>query len=289
MPGILIAGCGYVGQVTADLFHARGWEVEGWTATVETAHKLSAKPYPIRAVNFTDRATIETGHGAFDVVLQCASSGGGTEEDYRCLYLEGARNLCAAFPTATLLFTSSTSVYAQKDGELVDEESEANPGHEKGRILRAAEDLILAHGGIVARLAGIYGPSRSFLLTRFLAGEAVIDPDDDRFINQIHRDDIASALVVLAEHRGVVRGRIYNAVDDEPARAQEIYGWLSEKLNRPMPPSGKKTSTRRRGDSNKRVANQRLREKGWRARFPTFRSAFAQSILPSFGIAEIKA
>jgi len=34
MPRILIAGCGYVGEVTADLFHVNGWEVEGWLATL---------------------------------------------------------------------------------------------------------------------------------------------------------------------------------------------------------------------------------------------------------------
>ena len=28
MPRVLIAGCGYVGVATADLFHAAQWEVE---------------------------------------------------------------------------------------------------------------------------------------------------------------------------------------------------------------------------------------------------------------------
>ena len=49
MPRILIAGCGYVGQATADLFHAAGWDVEGWTASEESAAALSAKPYPVVA------------------------------------------------------------------------------------------------------------------------------------------------------------------------------------------------------------------------------------------------
>src|SRR5437667_11004173 len=41
MPRILIAGCGYVGQATADLFHAAGWTVEGWTRSADSAAKLS--------------------------------------------------------------------------------------------------------------------------------------------------------------------------------------------------------------------------------------------------------
>ena len=40
MPRILIAGCGYVGQATADLFHAAGWDVEGWTASEESAARV---------------------------------------------------------------------------------------------------------------------------------------------------------------------------------------------------------------------------------------------------------
>jgi hypothetical protein len=43
------------------------------------------------------------------------------------VYLEGCRNLIAAFPGVRLLFTSSTSVYAQTDGAAVTEESAAEP------------------------------------------------------------------------------------------------------------------------------------------------------------------
>ena len=64
-------------------------------------------------------------------------------------------NICARrFPQALLLFTSSTSVYAQRDGEWVTEESAAEPDNETGRILRTTEELILDRGGIVARLGG---------------------------------------------------------------------------------------------------------------------------------------
>ena len=60
-----------------------------------------------------------------------------------------------------LLFTSSTSVYSQRDGSWVTEESETKPARETGRILLETEKLVLERGGMVARLAGIYGPGRS--------------------------------------------------------------------------------------------------------------------------------
>jgi nucleoside-diphosphate-sugar epimerase len=283
MSRILIAGCGYVGQAAANLFHERGWQVEGWTGSAASAGELSKRPYPIRAVDIADRAAVSANSQEFDVVLQCASSRGGDAEEYQRLYLEGARNLIAAFPTATLVFTSSTSVYAQKDRSMVDERSAAEPTHTKGKILREAEELVLSNRGIVARLGGIYGPGRSFFLSKFLAGTAVIDPND-RFINQIHRDDIVSALLLLAERRAECAGEIYNLVDDRPIAPREAYTWLSSELKRPLPPVENPTEPRKRGESNKRVSNRKLHALGWEPQFPSFSLAMTKSVLPSFGI-----
>ena len=282
VPRILIAGCGYVGQATADLLHQGGWKVEGWTASAQSAGQLAAKPYAVRAVNITDPAAVSAIRDKFDIIVQCASSGGGGGEEYRRIYLAGARNLLHSFPHANLLFTSSTSVYAQKRGEIVDETSPANPAHERGQILREAEELVLSHNGIVARLGGIYGPGRSFLLRKFLAGEAVLDEADDRFINQAHRDDIVSALLLLAEQRADLGRQIYNVVDDQPILARDAYQWLSAHLQRSLP-RGKVTAGRKRGDSNKRVSNEKLRALGWEPRYPNFGVAMTGSVLPSFG------
>jgi len=282
MPRIVIAGCGYVGQATADLFYKRGWEIQGWTASAQSAEQLAAKPYVVRAVDITNPATTSGIREQFDVVIQCASSGGGDADEYRRIYLEGAANLLGAFSGARLLFTSSTSVYAQQHGGIVDEKSPANPTHEKGQILREAEELVLSHNGIVARLGGIYGPGRSFFLRKFLAGEAVLDHADDHFINQAHRDDIAAALLLLAEQEREPGGRIYNVVDDQPVLARDVYQWLSAHLQQSLP-TGKVAAKRKRGDSSKRVSNKRLRALGWEPRYPNFVVGMTESVLPSFG------
>ena len=275
MPRVLIAGCGYVGTATADLFHANGWEVEGWTASEESAQELAAKPYPVRARDFT-RAEALAPDARFDAVIHCASSRGGNADAYRRIYLQGAQNLSAVFPDSVLLFTSSTSVYAQSDGEWVTEDSAAEPTRATGQILRETEELVLGAGGIVARLAGIYGPGRSALLRKFLAGTAAIDPAP-RFINQAHRDDIASALLLLV--RNAARG-IYNVSDNDPILQRDAYGWLAGQLQRPLPPTGTVAAERKRGKSNKRVSSQKLRALGWTPAFPTFESAMTNSILP---------
>src|SRR5947199_9328796 len=188
MPRILIAGCGYIGQAGADLFHSAGWTVEGWTGSAESAAALSAKLYPVRQVNISKRVEVAERAGIFDVVIHCASSSGGDAGMYRQVYLDGARNLLEMFPGSKLLFTSSTSVYAQRDGSCVTEESETKPLRETRRILLDVEKLILDKGGIVVRLAGIYGPGRSALFSKFLNRTATIDTENDRFVNQVHRD-----------------------------------------------------------------------------------------------------
>ena len=282
MPQILIAGCGYVGQATADLFHTAGWVVEGWTWSARSAASLSAKPYSVRDVDISEPAQVAKCVGTFDAVIHCASSRGGDAEIYRQLYLDGARILLEIFPKSKVLFTSSTSVYAQRDGSWVTEESETKPIRETSRILLETESEVLSRGGIVARLAGIYGPGRSALLSKFLAGTAVIDPENDRFVNHVHRDDIASALFFLLS-RKAEGAQIYNVIDDQPILQSECYRWLGQRLNRPLPPIGKPKGPRKRGDSNKRVSNARLRRLGWTARYPTFVEAMEKSILPSFG------
>jgi nucleoside-diphosphate-sugar epimerase len=280
MPRILIAGCGYVGEATADLFHAAGWDVEGWTASEKSAAALSAKPYPIFQVDISSCHQVAERPGTFDAVVHCASSRGGEVESYRQIYLNGARNLLDRFVGTKMLFTSSTSVYAQHDGSWVTEESETKPVRETGRVLLETEKMVLGRVGTVVRLAGIYGPGRSALLSKFLAGTAIIDPENDRFVNQVHRDDIASALFLLAS-RQWPGGEIYNVVDDQPMLQSDCYRWLAQRLNRPLPPTGKPTSQRKRGNSNKRVSNAKLRRLEWAPRYPTFADAMEKSILPS--------
>lgn len=282
MPRILIAGCGYVGVATADLFHGAQWEVEGWTHSPESAGQLAGKPYKVRPVDIGVRKAVAAAASKFDAVIHCASSGGGGAENYRRVYLEGARNLLAGLQPRTFLYTSSTSVYAQSGGEWVDEESAAEPAHETGRILRETEELVRGNGGLVARLAGIYGPGRSALLRKFLSGEARIEENGQRYLNQAHRDDIATALLFLmtAPHES----QIVNVADNQPLTQRACYEWLAAELNRPLPPPSSRKGERKRGASNKRVSNRKLRALGWEPKFPSFPVGLKRSVLPAYPV-----
>jgi nucleoside-diphosphate-sugar epimerase len=264
-----VAGCGFVGLAAARLLHGRGWKVIGATASAESAAALPGEPFRVAACDITDRAALRA-LPPVDAVMHCASSGRGGVEAYRAVFLDGTRALIETLAPRQFVFASSTSVYAQIDGSMVDEASAAEPERETGRILREAENLVFGSGGAVARFAGLYGPGRAVLLRKFFLGEAVIEGDGGRFVNQVHRDDAAAALVHLIEVEA--RG-VFNVCDDEPMTQREVYVWLAERFGTSLPPSGPIDPNRKRGWSSKRVNNAKLRATGWAPRYPSFRDA----------------
>jgi len=268
MPDLLLCGHGYLGQAISRNFKAAGWNV--------VSLSLSGGEDSL-ACDISSRPALEDLALQPDLVVHCASSGRGGPEAYRAVYLEGCRNLLGRFPDAPLLFTSSTSVYAQTDGSEVTEGSPAEPAQETGRILREAEDHVLSRGGIVTRLSGIYGPGRSVILKKFLAGEAALEEDGRRYLNQIDRDDAAAAILSLAEmalsRAESAQGAIYNISDSRPLSQAECYRALSELFHLPFPPSRPRDPDRKRGWTHKRVSNAKLRGTGWQPRYPCFLDA----------------
>jgi nucleoside-diphosphate-sugar epimerase len=216
---VLLIGCGFVGERVADLLHSSGHTVIGVTHSSVSAKRLSAaKGWRALACDVTSSAemmNLRLQTGPVDAFIHCASSSKGGAEMYQAVYVDGMRHLLAAYPEARPLYTSSTSVYPQTDGSTVDEESPAEPARDTGRLLRLAEETALKAGGAVARLAGIYGPGRSFVLKNLLEGKSGIEVNegatDGRLLNQIHGDDAAAAIVhlVTRHHAG-----IYNVADD---------------------------------------------------------------------------
>lgn len=274
---ILVIGCGYVGERVADLLHGQEHEVVGVVHSAVSAARLSqAKPWRAAACDVSDDAAVQQLALSLPatprMILHCASSNRGGAEMYRKVHVGGCANLHRHFGQSPILFTSSSSVYPQTDGSLVTEDSDATPDRETSRLLRVTEDFVLAHGGCVARLAGIYGPGRSFVLKNFLEGTATIEGNhgDGRCLNQIHRSDAAGALVHLltGAHTG-----IFNVVDDAPMTQRECYTELARRFHKPLPPISGPDMNRKRAWTHKRVSNAKLRASGWTPRFPGYFSA----------------
>lgn len=277
---ILIIGCGYVGIPLGARLAQAGHEVYGLRRS--GAEELSAAGIRPLIADLTDPASLASLPAQFDWVVNAAAAGGGVDE-YRRVYFEGTRHVLAwlkSSPPRAYVYTGSTSVYAQNDGSLVTEESPAQPDAETSRILLDTEELLrnAAAAGempaVVLRCAGIYGPGRGYWLQQFLRGEATIEGDGSRWLNMVHRDDVGLAVLAALE-RGVP-GQVYNVVDDEPVQQRVVFAWLAERLGKPLPPSvPENTMARRRGATNKRIANRKLRlELGCKLQYPTFRDGY---------------
>lgn len=266
MKKLLVIGAGYLGDEILRQFKGAGWDAIG--ASLSGGEDLLA-------CDVSDPASVAALLDA-DAVIHSAASGRGGEDAYRRVYLNGCENLVRRFPQAKIAFTSSSSVYAQQDGELVTEESETIPDRETGRLLLAAEKCVTDAGGVVARLAGIYGPNRSVLLSKFKSGEAVIEEDGRRFINQIHRDDAAGALLHLFSLTEFPAGQVFNVCDSESLTQLEVYQGLAKTFGKDLPPSGPRDLNRKRGWTHKQVSNAKLRATGWQPKYPSFLDAVGE-------------
>jgi nucleoside-diphosphate-sugar epimerase len=294
---VLIVGCGHVGLPLGAELVRQGHEVFGLRRSAVAENELKAAGIHPLTGDVTKPETLAKLPRQFDWVVNCVASGGGAE-NYRQIYLEGNRNLVswlADSPPKKFICTSSTSVYGQDDGSLVTESSLTEPAAETSRILVETEKVLLDAAAqnkfpaVILRVAGIYGPERGHWFRQFLRDAARIEGDGSRFLNMIHRDDVVGCIIAALKNGRA--GEIYNAADDEPVRQNDFFRWLAAALGKPLPPSVSEDAgiVRKRGATNKRVSNQKLKmELGHQFKHPNFRSGYGAEISRLKATGEIK-
>src|SRR5665213_2910060 len=285
---VLIVGCGYVGAPLGAELVRLGHEVFGLRRSSSAENDLKTAGIQPLFADITKPDELEKLQRDFDWVVNCVAAGGDAE-NYRQVYLQGANNLIdwlAPNPPKKFVYTSSTSVYAQNDGSQVKESSPAEPVTETSKILVETEKVLLdavaqkKFPAIILRVAGIYGPERGHWFKQFLKNEAVMEDGGSRFLNMIHRDDLIGC--IIAALKSGRAGEIYNAVDDEPVSQRNFFEWLAGTLGKYPPPSTPENSAenRRRGVTNKRVSNRKLKmELGCQFKHPNFRIGYSAEIL----------
>jgi nucleoside-diphosphate-sugar epimerase len=133
---------------------------------------------------------------------------------------------------------------------------------------------------VVLRVAGIYGPARCHGFRQFLKIKARIEGDGSRFLNMIHRDDLIGCIIAALKNGRP--GEIYNVADDEPVSQLHFFQWLAQALDKPLPPPEPENpdAARKRGATNKRVSNRRLKmEIGYQFKYPNFRKGYSAELL----------
>lgn len=270
MAAILLVGCGDLGTALATRLVAAGHRVSALKRT------LPAQPVPgvdYRCADLTREAPDLAG-ATFDQLFVILTPGARDAAAYQALYGDGVERLATALTgrVGHWFFVSSTSVYGQRHGEWVDEDSATEPATATARCLLAAERRLAGSGApaTTIRFSGIYGPGRERLLRQIAAGTAV-QYDPPTYTNRIHREDCIGALELL--HRRALEGRplapVYLASDDCPAPLGTVARGLAGALGVPPPPP-----LAGGVEQNKRCRNARIKALGHRLRFPDWRAGY---------------
>jgi len=274
MSNLLIAGCGYVGTELGQRLSSDGHTVHGLRRNPEN---LPEALEPIRA-DLTRPGDLTDLPDDLDYVFYTASASGRGASAYRPIYVDGLSNLIDGLADRDLkrfLYTSSTAVYGQQNGEWVDETSPTEPGRERGRILLEAEDLVLSgpFPGTVVRFGGIYGPGRARYIRHVRSGRATCYQGIKKYTNKNHLVDCARTLEHLMTYDD--GNEVYNGTDPNPSVRCDILKWLARKLDAPEPgeePLDNASSRIR--TTNKRIQDDKLLETGYEFTYPSYKEGY---------------
>lgn len=267
----LILGCGYLGRVIA-----RHWIEQGHrVAALTRSRNDEIKALGIESIlgDVTNPSSLQL--PLADWVLYAIGLDRSAGKSMRDVYVGGLMNVLDKLPTPRrLIYISSTSVYGQADGSWVDESSPTEPDEENGRIVLECEHILRERlsDAIILRFAGIYGPGRLIRRASILGKGEPIVTDPDGWLNLIHVDDGARAVIAAAE-RGEPGGT-YNVADDRPVTRREFYSEMATLVDAPAP-----TFQVKKEPTNRRIRNRRMRsELGVELQYPDFHIGLRQAI-----------
>ncbi len=282
---VLLLGCGFTGQVVAQRLAFAGRPVVGTSRTAVGASVIRTRGARGLVWDGQDMAPLQALRGRLGAVVsfvpptlpppRSPAARTGAFEDVHERVLEFLANE----PVDRFVYVSSTSVYGDRAGGVVDEASELSPDSPSGHARVAIEQMILASGlpTVVVRPAGIYGPGRS-LLHRLAAGRLRLIGQGEAVGNRVHVHDLATT-ILRAVDRGE-SGRVYLASDEQPAPRAEVAAFAVERFGLPAPRyvSDAEARVRLSPDSYKRLAASRRVDAsatrdalGVRLRYPSYR------------------
>jgi nucleoside-diphosphate-sugar epimerase len=138
-----------------------------------------------------------------------------------------------------LVYISTSGVYGDCAGEVVQEHAPLHPQTDRARRRVDAERQLRAWGRasgvsvVILRVPGIYAADR-LPLARLRAGIPALAHAEDSYSNHIHAEDLArSVLAALARGRSQ---RAYNACDGDWLKMGQWFDLVAERFGLPPPP-----------------------------------------------------
>lgn len=273
MARVLIAGCGDVGCRLARELLTQGDEVFAIRRNIEQLPEgVQGIQGDLACSDCEEKVQLPDG---IEYVFYLVSADRHNDIAYYRAYVAGQRNLLKLLegqPVKRYVFSSSTSVFSQNEGEWVDEDSPVEGRNFASRALLEGEELVRESGlpHTIVRFGGIYGPGRTHLIDLVRSGKAACM--EGLYSNRIHVEDAAR---LLAHIRNLENpAELYVGVDNEPVELCEVYEWLAEQMALPLPEHRELSETARQQRGNKRICNARIRETGFTFKYPTYREGY---------------
>jgi len=275
---VLIAGCGDLGLRVAQLLAIENSTNWSWglrrQPNLDSTHDIPS--FTWIAADLTQPDTLRDLPKDITHVLYTAAPNARTEADYRAVYREGLERLVLAVAAPSLqrvLFVSSTAVYGAHGAQWIDEDTPTAPKSFNGQVLLETEQWLYKQNTqfetLSLRLSGIYGPGRSYLLERLRTGQATAPMTESHWVNRIHIEDAAAAVVHLMDLPNPKP--IYLVTDSTPLPMRVLYDALAKLVGGPTPPAGDAPAS----IGSKRLSNARLRDSGFTLKWPDSREGHA--------------
>ncbi|MBD2691337.1 SDR family oxidoreductase [Anabaena catenula] len=263
---IVIIGCGYVGYAVAQYWQRNNnFGITATTTNPERVPGLQAVSQKVIVTQGNDTETLKAALKNQDVVLLAVAAK--SANSYEETYLQTAKTLVSVLRNCPnirqLIYTGSYSIYGDRNGVWVDEETPPAPANLNAQILRKTEDVLLSAENenlrvCILRLGGIYGPGRELVKIFGRVAGTTRPGNGEDITNWIHLDDIVGAIEFARNHR--LQG-IYNLVDDAHLTSRELIGNVLTKHNLPnVIWDAANKSTRQ---YNTWVSNQKLKDAGY--------------------------
>lgn len=282
----IVVGCGYLGLPTALQWRDDGDCVHVVTRSEKRALELANAGLKPLVADVTRAETLGE-LPATDTVLFAVGFDRTSGNSIGDVYVCGLKNVLAALPANAghLIYVSTTGVYGSAGGDWVDEMTPPHPQREGGKASLAAEQVLTQHPlgkrSAILRLAGIYGPGRIPYLDKLKQGEPIAAPSDG-WLNLIHVDDAAAAVVATAEWLRQARTdgpHLFCVSDGQPVVRANYYREAARLIGAPPPrftaPEPGSPAALRAG-ANRRVANDKLlRDLGVKLAYPSHREGLA--------------
>jgi nucleoside-diphosphate-sugar epimerase len=274
---ITILGCGYVGTALARHWRQQGHhQLQLTTTSPQRRAELAALADAVHVLEGADAAGLQAALEGSEVAVFSLAPTGTSQvgaEAYEATYLRSFEALEQVLPRLPrlrqLIYTGSCSVYGDAGGGWVDETTPPVPRDRHGQILLASEQRLQACGDgqrrvAILRLGAIYGPGRELEPRLHRLAGSTQAGDGASFTSWIHRDDVVGALAWAVDSglEGIV-----NLLDDEPLTVRELCERVLTAAGL-EPVRWDPQARPERTPANRRVANRRLHDLGYRLRHP---------------------